>query len=109
MKKITSGSKLIKRANQLQKEVKLILDKLGLLNILKEIFEPKIVGSAANCLMLMKDIDIHTYMKESDMEKILIYFRNWHYYQRCKKFNSTITVNSEKITAKIGFSSRILY
>jgi len=63
--------KLIARANQLQQEAKLILDRLGLIKILKEISEPKIVGSAADGLMIVKDIDIHACVNEYNVEKIL--------------------------------------
>jgi len=69
--KTASASKLAVKADQLQQEAKLILDDLDLLKILKEISEPKIVGSAAYNLMLMRDIDIHAYVKEFDIEKIL--------------------------------------
>lgn len=69
--KSISGPELIMQANQLQQEAKLILDRLGLLKILKEISEPKIIGSVANGLLIIKDIDIHAYVKEYDVEKIL--------------------------------------
>lgn len=70
-KQIIPSSELVARANQLQQEAKLILDKLDLIKTLKEISEPKIVGSAANGLMIIEDIDIHAYVKEYDIEKIL--------------------------------------
>jgi hypothetical protein len=66
-----SGSKLLAHAKQLQQKAKLILDQLGIIEILKEVSEPKIIGSAANGLMVLKDIDIHAYVKEYDMERIL--------------------------------------
>ncbi len=69
--KIITNSKLVKQANQLQREAKLILNNLGLLKILKEISEPKIVGSMVSGLMVMKDIDIHTYVKKYNLKKIL--------------------------------------
>jgi len=70
-KEIVSGPKLLTQANQLQQKAKLILDDLGLIKILKEISEPKIVGSVAYGLMIIKDIDIHAYVKEYDIKKIL--------------------------------------
>jgi hypothetical protein len=66
-----SGSKLLARAKQLQQKAKLILDQLGIIKILKEVSEPKIIGSATNGLMVLKYIDIHAYVKEYDMERIL--------------------------------------
>jgi len=62
---------LITKANQLRKEAKLILNNLDLIKILKKISEPKIVGSLAYNLMLTRDIDIHAYVNEFSIEKIL--------------------------------------
>lgn len=70
-REIAAGSKLIAQANQLQQKAQLILDQLGFINILKEISKPKIVGSAATGLMIIKDIDIYAYVKEYDIGKIL--------------------------------------
>ncbi len=64
-------SELVAQANQLQKKAKLILDNLSIIEILKKISEPKIVGSAKYGLMIIKDIDIHAYIKEYHIEKIL--------------------------------------
>lgn len=69
--KNVSISELAAKANQLQRQARLILDKLGLIKTLQEISKPKIVGSAANGLMIIKDIDIHAYVKEYEVEKIL--------------------------------------
>lgn len=65
------NSQLVLRASQLQQEAKRILGELGLVKILREISEPKVVGSAANGLMVAKDIDIHAYVREYDMQKVV--------------------------------------
>lgn len=65
------NSKLAIQAKKLQKEAKYILDFLGLIKILKEISEPKVVGSAVNGLMVAKDIDIHACVKEYDVQKVV--------------------------------------
>ncbi len=70
-KKEISPAELLEQANQLQREAKLILRKLGLIDILKKVSEPKIVGSAKYGLMVIKDIDIHAYVKEYQIGKIL--------------------------------------
>lgn len=62
---------LVLRASQLQQEAMQILGKLGLVEILKEISEPKVVGSVKNGLMVVKDIDIHAYVREYDLQKIV--------------------------------------
>jgi len=66
-----SNIELINEAKKLQQEAKRILQELGLMEILRGISEPKIVGSVASGLMIVKDIDVHAYVKEYDLPKIL--------------------------------------
>lgn len=65
------NSQLVLRANQFQQEAKRILDELGLMKILQEISEPKVVGSVANGLLIAKDIDVHAYVKEYDVQEVV--------------------------------------
>ncbi|MDO8435829.1 MAG: hypothetical protein Q7S82_00375 [bacterium] len=66
-----TDDELLKRAEKLQQEAMGIIDKLGIFSILKKISEPSIIGSAENGLMVWPDIDIHAYMKELDLDKVL--------------------------------------
>ncbi|MBI2594053.1 hypothetical protein HYW44_05435 [Candidatus Daviesbacteria bacterium] len=61
---------LIKQQNQLQKDAYKVLEKLQLMELLKNFGEPKIVGSLSLGLMTWRDIDIEVIMKKLDMEFI---------------------------------------
>lgn len=63
--------KFINEAKKLQQEARRILQELGLMEILRKISEPKIVGSVASGLIIAKDIDIHAYVKEYNLAKIV--------------------------------------
>ncbi|OIO47175.1 MAG: hypothetical protein COV00_00040 [Candidatus Tagabacteria bacterium CG10_big_fil_rev_8_21_14_0_10_40_13] len=62
---------LINEAKKLQQQARQILKELGLLEVLGEISEPKIVGSVASGLIIAKDIDLHAYVKVYDLQKIV--------------------------------------
>jgi len=64
-------SRLILRANELQREAGRIVEELGLIKIIGKISKPKIVGSVANGLMFAKDIDIHAYVHKYDIQAIV--------------------------------------
>ncbi|MBU6214555.1 hypothetical protein KGM48_01800 [Patescibacteria group bacterium] len=67
---MTDGQ-LIVRAQSLQEEAQRILKDLDLLSIIGRISEPEIVGSVKSGLMVMPDIDIHAWMKESSLEAVV--------------------------------------
>lgn len=75
MKSLRKTESILKRADELQKEANGIIDDLGILEVLKEISEPSVVGSAKNGLMVCPDIDIKTYMKELDIYKVLDFLK----------------------------------
>ncbi len=70
MSKEQSDNELLRHADELQREAKKIINELGVVLILKKISEPVFIGSVKNGLMVWHDIDINTYMKELDMDKV---------------------------------------
>ena len=65
-----TDQELLTSAKKLQQEAKRVLKSLGVLDILKTISEPEIVGSVKSGLMIHNDIDIHCAMDGVDIEKI---------------------------------------
>lgn len=63
--------KLLKQADDFQKEAKRIINELGILSILGRISEPSVIGSVKNGLMVWPDIDIQAYMNKLDINKVL--------------------------------------
>lgn len=57
---------LLKQAKKLQIEAARVVEELSLLKILARFAEPEIVGSSANGLMVLPDIDIRAYMEVPD-------------------------------------------
>ena len=72
-----SDSELLRHSDELQREAKLIINKLGIFSMLKEISEPSIIGSTKNGLMVWPDIDILAYMKELDINKVIDLLRKF--------------------------------
>jgi len=72
-----SDYELLKCADELQREAKLIIDKLNIFSILKKISEPSITGSVKNGLIVALDIDIHAYMNELDINKVINLLRKF--------------------------------
>lgn len=66
-----TDEELLKRAQELQKEARRIVDQLGIFSILKKISEPFFAGSVKNGLMAGRDIDIESYMEKIDIDKIV--------------------------------------
>lgn len=64
-------SRLISTAEKLQKEAVRILKEIGLMEILAKFSSPKIVGSVASGLLVTKDIDIHAYIQNYDIKKVV--------------------------------------
>ena len=65
-----SDYELLKSASELQREAKHIIEELEIFSTLRKISEPSVVGSVENGLMVWQDIDIHTYMKKLDINKV---------------------------------------
>ena len=62
---------LLLYAATLQKEALRVVGVLGVLQLLGQISEPEVVGSAKSGLMVSPDVDIHAYMKEVDIRKVV--------------------------------------
>ena len=99
-----TDKELLEQANNLQTEAKRVLEELELISFLKKYSNPKIVGSAANGLMALQDVDIHCYTETPNLEDIveiiqklifiptvqMVHFNN---YQEFRRDYNKISVN----------------
>ena len=65
-----TDTELLKRANDLQKEARRVLEDLSLFERIRKIADPELVGSAKTGLMIMPDIDIHAWMQHPDLARV---------------------------------------
>lgn len=68
--KLQLDEQVVQNARFLQAESERILNEIGLIQLLKDISDPMIVGSTKNGLMVKKDIDIYAHVKEYDLKKV---------------------------------------
>jgi len=61
---------LIANAEKLGSEAKKVVADLGLLELFSEVADPQLVGSVVYGLMYNRDIDIHAYVAEYDINKV---------------------------------------
>ena len=65
-----TDQELLTRAKELQKEAMRVIQSLDVLDIIRKISESEIVGSAKSGLIVTPDIDIHCFMKDTDLERV---------------------------------------
>ncbi len=100
-----SDSELLRHSNELQREAKLIINELGIFSMLKEISEPSITGSVKNGLMVPLDIDIHAYMKELDINKVVDLLRKFALLPTIQKvqFSNFRELRRDHLKTKVHF------
>lgn len=64
------NNQLLKQAENLQEEAKYIVNDIGILDVLRKIGEPLVIGSVKNGLMVWRDIDIEVIVGKLDLNKV---------------------------------------